>query len=166
MTAQDLFLHLTAAGGQLTRQGDTLRVHDPQHVLTDDLRQTIREHKAALLGMLDIRATDPTAARSGACWRCKGPSERQGLRYLLCCSSARWRPGSMIPSPPDQAHAAGEAARPCRKEMWMGQETVVNALSPRLCERTSHGHSVPRPGERQKVQVCRGRRRRLTRRCP
>jgi hypothetical protein len=31
MTALDLFLHLTAARCQLTRQGDTLRVHDPQH---------------------------------------------------------------------------------------------------------------------------------------
>ena len=52
MTALDLFLHLTTAGCQLTRQGDTLRVHDPQHVLTDALRQQIREHKAALLAML------------------------------------------------------------------------------------------------------------------
>ena len=43
MTALDLFLHLTTAGCQLTRQGDTLRVHDPQHVLTDALRQQIRE---------------------------------------------------------------------------------------------------------------------------
>ena len=39
MTALDVFLHLTAAGCQLTRQGDALRVHDPQHVLTDALRQ-------------------------------------------------------------------------------------------------------------------------------
>jgi len=51
MTALDLFLHLTAAGCQLTRVDDRLRVHDPQHVLTDALRQAIRTHKAALLAV-------------------------------------------------------------------------------------------------------------------
>ena len=63
MNPLDLFLHLCAAGCQLIRQGDTLRVHDPQHVLTDDLRQAIRQHKAALLGLLaqPAPANDATA---------------------------------------------------------------------------------------------------------
>jgi hypothetical protein len=39
MTALDLFLYLTAAGCQFIRQGETLLVHDPQHVLTDAVRK-------------------------------------------------------------------------------------------------------------------------------
>jgi len=45
MTALALFLHLTAAGCQLSRVENRLRVHDPQHSLTDALRQHIRQHK-------------------------------------------------------------------------------------------------------------------------
>jgi hypothetical protein len=84
MTALDLFLHLTAAGCQLTRQGETLRVHDPQHILTDALRQAIRTHKAALLAMLTPDRRIPLPRYPAPCWRYKGPSEREGLRYLLC----------------------------------------------------------------------------------
>ena len=86
MTALDLFLHLTAAGCQLTRQGDTLRVHDPQHILTDALRQAIRTHKAALLALLTPERRIPLPRYPAPCWQCKGPSERQGLRYLLCAT--------------------------------------------------------------------------------
>ena len=84
MTAFDLFLSLTTAGCQLTRQDDTLRVHDPQHILTDALRQQIRMHKSALLGLLTPERRLPLPRSPAPCWRCKGPSERQGLRYLLC----------------------------------------------------------------------------------
>jgi hypothetical protein len=84
MTALDLYQHLAAAGCQLTRQGETLRVHDPQHVLTDALRQAIRTHKAALLALLTPERRIPLPRYPAPCWRCKGPSERQGLRYLLC----------------------------------------------------------------------------------
>jgi len=62
MTALDLFLSLTAAGCQLIRHGDTLRVHDPQHILTDALRQAIRQHKAALLAMLTPERPYPAPA--------------------------------------------------------------------------------------------------------
>jgi Zn finger protein HypA/HybF involved in hydrogenase expression len=86
MTALDLFLQLTAAGCQLTRQGDRLRVHDPQHVLTDALRTAIRQHKATLLTMLTSERVLPLPRSPAPCWRCQGPSERQGLRYLLCPS--------------------------------------------------------------------------------
>jgi tubulysin polyketide synthase-like protein len=84
MTALDVCLHLTAAGCQLTRQGDTLRVHDPQYILTDALRQQIRAHKSALLALLTPERRIPLPCYPAPCWRCKGPSERQGLRYLLC----------------------------------------------------------------------------------
>jgi hypothetical protein len=84
MTALDLFLHLTAAGCQLSRVEARLRVHDPQHILNDELRQQIREHKAALLAVLTPERRIPLPRYPAPCWRCKGPSERQGLRYLLC----------------------------------------------------------------------------------
>src|SRR5262249_28942293 len=67
MSALDLFLHLMAAGCQLTRVDDRLRVHDPRHVLTDALRQALRQHKQDLLAMLapsapanDAPATAPS----------------------------------------------------------------------------------------------------------
>jgi hypothetical protein len=86
MTTLDLFLHLTAAGCQFTRVDDRLRVHDPQHVLTDALRQAIRTHKAELLAMLPPEVRIPLPRSPAPCWRCQGPSERQGLRYLLCAT--------------------------------------------------------------------------------
>jgi TubC N-terminal docking domain len=66
MTALDLFLHLTEAGCQLTRQGETLRVHDPQRLLTDTLRDAIRQHKAALLAMLTPERRMPLPRLSGS----------------------------------------------------------------------------------------------------
>jgi hypothetical protein len=86
MTALDLFLHLTAAGCQLSWVEDWLRVHDPQHSLTDALRQHIRQHKEELLAMLTPERVIPLPRYPAPCWRCKGPSERQGLRYLLCAT--------------------------------------------------------------------------------
>jgi hypothetical protein len=79
MTALDLFVHLTAAGCQLTMQGDTLRVHDPQHILTDALRPQIREHKAALLAMLSDTLDD----RRGDLRARRPEEERAPLRPLL-----------------------------------------------------------------------------------
>ena len=87
MTPPELFLHLTATGCSLSREeGERLRVRDPQHVLTDALRQQIRQHKAALLAMLTPERRIPLPRYPAPCWCCKGPSERQGLRYLLCAT--------------------------------------------------------------------------------
>jgi len=80
MTALDLFLHLTAAGCQLTKQGDTLRVHDPQHILTDTLRQAIRTRKAALLAMLTPERRIPLPRYPAPCWRCNAHSAPRKLR--------------------------------------------------------------------------------------
>jgi hypothetical protein len=85
MTALDLFLQLTAGGYTLSRlDGDRLQIYDPQHILSDALRQQIRAHKAALLAMLTPERRIPLPRSPAPCWRCKGPSERHGLRYLLC----------------------------------------------------------------------------------
>ena len=85
MRALDLFLQLTAGGCTLSRlDGDRLQIRDPQHILTDALRQQIRAHKAALLAMLTSEGRLPLPRYPAPCWRCKGPSERQGLHYLFC----------------------------------------------------------------------------------
>jgi hypothetical protein len=85
MSVLDLFLHLTAGGCTLSRlDGDRLQIRDPQHILTDALRHQIRAHNAALLGLVAPEHRIPLPRYPAPCWRCKGPSERQGLRYLLC----------------------------------------------------------------------------------
>jgi hypothetical protein len=85
MSARDLFLHLTAGGCTLSRlDGDRLQIRDPQHILNDALRQHIRQHKAEILAMLTPERRIPLPRYPAPCWRCKRPSERQGLRYLLC----------------------------------------------------------------------------------
>ena len=62
MTPGELVTALHTAGCRLIPEGEHLRVQDPQHVLTDDLRQAIREHKAALLALLAQRAPANDAA--------------------------------------------------------------------------------------------------------
>ena len=91
MTPLDLFLQLTAAGCQLTRQGETLRVRDPQHVLSDDLRQQIREHKQDLLAIL----TPEPLTQHYPCVVCSG-SERwddAGIWRCLACWPSPERQG-------------------------------------------------------------------------
>jgi hypothetical protein len=68
MTPVKLIIALHTVGCQLIPEGEHLRVQDPQHALTDDLRQAIREHKVALLGLLappapanDAAALEPSA---------------------------------------------------------------------------------------------------------
>lgn len=51
MTAHELLADLKARGVVLEPKGDTLRVA-PQAALTDELRQTIRANKPALLALL------------------------------------------------------------------------------------------------------------------
>ena len=67
MTPGELVTALHTAGCRLIPEGEHLRVQDPQHALTDDLRQAIRQHKAALLALLaqpapanDAAATVPS----------------------------------------------------------------------------------------------------------
>ena len=69
MRALDLFRHLTAGGCTLSRlDGDRLQIHDPQHILTDGLRQAIRTHKAALLAMLTPERRIALPRYPAPCW--------------------------------------------------------------------------------------------------
>ncbi len=81
MTAVQLFQTLTAGGCRLLRDGGQLRIQDPRRLLTDDLRQAIRTHKATLLRLLsqptpanDTAATAPSVEAlkvPPTVWRCR-----------------------------------------------------------------------------------------------
>jgi hypothetical protein len=62
MHATAILHTIRARGGQVTREGDTIRVGKTRGVLTDELRQAIRAEKAALLTILaaeHVRAPRP-----------------------------------------------------------------------------------------------------------
>jgi hypothetical protein len=62
MTPVELITALHTVGCRLIPEGEHLRVQDPRHALTDDVRQAIREHKAALLAWLTQSAPAHNAA--------------------------------------------------------------------------------------------------------
>jgi len=91
MTPVELITALHTVGCQLIPEGEHLRVQDPQHALTDDLRQPIREHKQDLLTIL----TPEPLTQYYPCVVCSG-SERwddAGIWRCLACWSAPERQG-------------------------------------------------------------------------
>ena len=52
MHATAILHTIRARGGQVTREGDTIRVGKTRGVLTDELRQAIRAEKAAIMTIL------------------------------------------------------------------------------------------------------------------
>lgn len=69
MTPTALLDHLRALGVEVCAEGDKLRYRAPAGVLTDDLRQAIREHKEELLELLR-----PATPPAGCTVRFVGPS--------------------------------------------------------------------------------------------
>src|SRR5262249_16048050 len=94
MTALDLFLRLTAAGCQLSRMEDRLRVHDPQRILTDALRQHIRRHKQELLALL--ASSVPTHATAGELSPQQEHVSPAPPPYLGSPVGAPFRPGQQV----------------------------------------------------------------------
>ena len=97
MEATDVLTTLTALGCQVSPEGDTLRVLDPHHALSDAIRQAIRTHKAAILALLTHPAPTSTEQRPGQtpelpqAARQSTPSwERPGACYA-CGTTRRWR---------------------------------------------------------------------------
>jgi hypothetical protein len=86
MELVDLLTSLTQAGCRLIPHGDQLRVQDPQHALTDALRQAIRQHKPELLALL---GGTPANTPEPACPQC-----RSGELYIrgpfTACKGCRW----------------------------------------------------------------------------
>ena len=62
MSAAELLTMLTLHGYRLTRAGDALRLQGPKSALTEDMRQAIRQHKAALMTLLTAQETPQAAA--------------------------------------------------------------------------------------------------------
>jgi hypothetical protein len=54
MAPSELIKQLTAAGCRLQADGDQLRVLGLERDLTDDLQAAIREHKEAILALLEL----------------------------------------------------------------------------------------------------------------
>ena len=55
MTVLGLLYHLESLGIQLRAAGSEIRFRAPEGVLTDSLKELVREHKADLLKMLEAR---------------------------------------------------------------------------------------------------------------
>jgi hypothetical protein len=77
--ASALIETLANQGCRIWVAGDKLRVSDPEQVMTDDLRQAIREHKEALIGLLqtdlanDLPIPCPTCGDTERWPTAKGP---------------------------------------------------------------------------------------------
>ena len=67
MHPANLLSMLRQGGCRLISDGQTLRVHDPQRTLTDELRQAIREFKSELLTLLTEAKTPVPAAGYSYC---------------------------------------------------------------------------------------------------
>ncbi len=63
---REVIISLRALGCTLYQDGDLLRVRDPQHILTDRLRQAVRTHKVALLALIGDGAANDTHAIDAA----------------------------------------------------------------------------------------------------
>ena len=77
MTATELLDELRTKGVHLTIEGGYIAVDAPKGVLTDDLRQAIREHKVALIELLarpDTRAP---------VWRCRTCARMVEIRTMF-----------------------------------------------------------------------------------
>ena len=100
MTPVELVTVLHTAGCRLIPVREHLRVQDPQHALTDDLRQAIHAHKAALLALLaqpvpvnDATATEPNPQEACAHQEYRPPSPPP---YPGLPVGAPFRPGQQV----------------------------------------------------------------------
>ncbi len=88
-TATDVMTTLQKAGCRLIPDGETLRVQDHNHMLTDDLRQTIRKHKEALLAILKpkpprLSGGMPITDKDYPCELCGNVEWQQHVTYRMC----------------------------------------------------------------------------------
>ena len=128
MTATRLLDALRTKGVRLSGEGEQLAVDAPKGILTDDLHQAIRQHKAALLALLvqpaQANAATATAPSTEACTHQAHfpPSLTDGpLRqcvacphcwYVACaCGIASWKPTASWGA--DGAGVVGWTCRGC-----------------------------------------------------
>jgi hypothetical protein len=102
MSATVLLDELRTKGMHLTIAGEHLAVDAPKGVLTDDVRQAIRQHKAALLALLAQPAPAPDAAGTALC-------------HQEVCTHQKYRPPF---PPPYPGHPVGAPFRPSQ-QVWL-----------------------------------------------
>jgi hypothetical protein len=91
MKAVELIIELQSKGVRLIPKGNRLILDAPQGVLTDDLRETLSTHKAAILLFLRTNASERTTERKQQlatyienCFHCGG----EGVCSCSRCSTA------------------------------------------------------------------------------
>ena len=122
MAPSELIERLSAAGCRLRADGEQLRVHDPKRILTDDLRQAIREHKPELLRLLRSEPANDTPA---PCPTCGDPERWPTTRGPVCPTC--WLAAS-VPTPAPEWIA----------EQNLDPESIAEAF-PRYLAETSGG---------------------------
>ena len=93
-TATAVLTTLQKAGCRLIPDGEQLRVQDPERVLTDDLRQSIRQNKTALLAILKpkpprLSGGIPITDKDNPCEQCGGIELQQHITYRYCLTCGR-----------------------------------------------------------------------------
>lgn len=104
MTATMLLDELRTNGVHLTVKGEHLAVDAPKGVLTDDLRQAIRQHKAALLTLLTPRLPRhrggmPVTRPTTPCPQCGSVEWQEHITYRYC-RACGWENQPPLPHTP------------------------------------------------------------------
>ena len=94
--SDSLLAELRSLGLALTVKGDRLMVR-PSGLLTDELRQAIREHRSALLSLVASERLEQSENRTAAIHAGNGKQQSamtQKLESLRCCSCGNFWPMS------------------------------------------------------------------------
>lgn len=70
MTLQELLAELNRLDVNLSLAGDKLHVEAPRGVLTDDLKEAMRQHKAELVALLKEERSRPQVISNVFCFDC------------------------------------------------------------------------------------------------
>ena len=137
-TSHALLETLAGVNIQLTVSGDKLGIDAPKGVLTDDIRQAIRQHKAELLALLRQAEVspgpgEPAAARPHSCEPGKATGEGQPAPCPKC-GSLEWVPHGHPPEAaqclvPAQCRHAGLCSR-CHIRLAAGTEAQRGRQTP------------------------------------
>lgn len=65
MNAQTIIREFQSLGAQLKRNGDRIEVEAPAGVISNELRESLRQHKAEVLPLLSECATAPLTRQEG-----------------------------------------------------------------------------------------------------
>ena len=124
MAASSLLAELKAAGFTLSAEGSRLRVA-PADMLTDELRQRIREHRAGIMSIL--AAESPPAVES-----CPSTTPAACVQY-----SARKGPLSPLPPAPSPAPQRRAITSTDLVEAYRDNPRVSKAIAARLTDLTN-----------------------------